>query len=147
MVRRLADAPELTKTLCLTPSHCDHSASNAFTFLFCVRIGLSCFRNSMSVSRSWRVMLLSMSGQFIAILVRPVRWIREHISEEFMRCRELRFLGFDYARFYSAKQTCINLIQAFLRNASFQTNRTHLRNGIPSVMIRRLAPISLVEIF
>ena len=32
-VIRFADAPELTKTLYLTPSHFDHSSSKAFTLV------------------------------------------------------------------------------------------------------------------
>ncbi len=39
-VSRLADEPELTNTLCFTPSHSDHSPSKAATWLDCVRIGL-----------------------------------------------------------------------------------------------------------
>src|SRR5581483_3095962 len=63
MVTWLADEPELTNTLCLTPSHCDHSSSNAATFFDCVRIGSSCCRNLMTASRSWRAMLFSINGQ------------------------------------------------------------------------------------
>ena len=38
----LAEEPELTNTLYLTPSHSDHSCSKATTFLDCVKIGSSC---------------------------------------------------------------------------------------------------------
>src|SRR5438270_1759461 len=62
MVMRLADAPELTKTLCFTPSHSDHSRSKASTCRDWVRMGSPSRRNAMSASRSARVMLLDISG-------------------------------------------------------------------------------------
>src|SRR5437867_2618461 len=63
IVRRLADAPEFTKTLCLTPSHSDHSFSNNRTCCDCVSIGLSCRKYSITASKSARVMLFCISGQ------------------------------------------------------------------------------------
>src|ERR1035437_6052869 len=63
MVRRLAEAPELTNTLCLTPSQADHSCSNDRTWRDCVSIGLSWRRYSMSASRSARGMFLCISSQ------------------------------------------------------------------------------------
>src|SRR5581483_677139 len=64
MVSKLAEAPELTKTLYLTPSQRDHSSSKHCTFFDCVRrIGSSCCRKRMTSSRSARVMLLCISGQ------------------------------------------------------------------------------------
>jgi len=33
IVNKFADDPELTNTLCLTPSHWDHSSSNIFTWV------------------------------------------------------------------------------------------------------------------
>src|ERR1035437_7977774 len=67
MVIKLAEAPEFTNTLYFIPSHADHSASKARTFLLCVRIGLSCFKKAISVSRSSRVILLYINGQLRAI--------------------------------------------------------------------------------
>src|SRR5579862_296678 len=63
MVTRFADEPELTKTLCFTPSHSDHSRSKASTSRDCVRMGSVCCRKPMTASRSARVMLLDISGQ------------------------------------------------------------------------------------
>ena len=63
MVMRLADEPELTNTLCLTPSHCDHSRSNSRTLLDWVSIASSRRRSSITASRSSRTMLLRIKGQ------------------------------------------------------------------------------------
>src|ERR1039458_6807709 len=63
IVSRLAEEPELTSTLYLTPSHCDHSSSKVRTLRDWVRMGLSFLRNSMTASRSARVMLLFINGQ------------------------------------------------------------------------------------
>src|SRR5438876_4647793 len=63
MVRRLAEAPELTKTLCLTPSQADHSCSNKRTWWDWVSIGFSWRRYSITASKSARVMLFCISGQ------------------------------------------------------------------------------------
>src|ERR1039457_4141314 len=63
IVSRLAEAPELTKTLCLTPSQADHSCSKSLTWADCVSIGLSWRRYSIRVSKSARGMLLCINGQ------------------------------------------------------------------------------------
>src|ERR1039458_588469 len=63
IVSRLAEAPELTKTLCLTPSQADHSFSKRRTWWAWVSFGLSCERNAMRASTSGRVMLFCISGQ------------------------------------------------------------------------------------
>src|SRR5438105_7834613 len=61
-VTRFADAPELTKTLCFSPSHADHSRSNACTWLDWVSTG-TVLRNSITDSRSATGILLLISGQ------------------------------------------------------------------------------------
>lgn len=63
IVSRLAEAPEFTNTQCFTPTHFAHSCSKARTFCDWVRIGSSCCKNSISASRSARVMLFFIKGQ------------------------------------------------------------------------------------
>ena len=65
IVNRLAEDPELTKTLYFTPSHFDHSSSKAFTYGPLVRIGSSFFKCSMTASKSSRNILLRIKGYFI----------------------------------------------------------------------------------
>ena len=68
MVMRLADAPELTKTLDLTPSHSDHSLSKWCTLSPWVRRGCP-FKNSMRTFRSSIVILFSIKGQFSFMII------------------------------------------------------------------------------
>ncbi len=66
-VMRFADDPELTSTLCLTPSHADHSSSNARTWVDWVRIGppspSSSESNRTTSRRSARLILFFIKGQ------------------------------------------------------------------------------------
>src|SRR4029077_5359495 len=70
-VSKFADEPEFTKTLCLTPSHSDHSRSNSSTCLDCVKIGRSARRKSMTASTSVLPMLFLIRGQsrFLQFLI------------------------------------------------------------------------------
>src|SRR3989338_5034501 len=64
MLGWLADLPEFTKPLYLTPSHFDHFSSNSRTFFDCVRMGISFWdRNETTAPTSSLEILLDMSGQ------------------------------------------------------------------------------------
>src|SRR5262245_59944210 len=63
MVIRFADEPELTKTLCFTPSQADHSCSNDCTWIDCVSTGTSSRRNAITASKSSLEMLFFIKGQ------------------------------------------------------------------------------------
>ena len=61
-VIRLAEEPELTKTLYWTPSQSDQSSSKRATFAPCVSRGSSCRRYSIRESRSSRLILFCING-------------------------------------------------------------------------------------
>ena len=72
-VNRLAEEPELTNILYLTPNHSDHSFSKALTLGPFVRIGSSCCKWEITASKSSRKILLRIKGYFITIFILVVQ--------------------------------------------------------------------------